>query len=194
MDKIPRGRPPRSKNVLTKHDSDPQEESESEPEVKQSEPKLEPKSEPQLEVQVKEKKPRSEKQQEAMKKMVEANKAKRQIKIIEKEPQVPRPIQVPESNKHDEYLNMFKQMNDRLNQFQPKKEVKVKEKEVKTPKPKKKIQKESSEEESESESDDEYVERYKQKAEKRFEAVKQIEQRLQQVRPKGRFDHLSLFQ
>lgn len=190
MDKIPRGRPPRSKNVLTKHDSEPQVEEQEHVEEPEPEVKPEPQVQSQVQFQVKEKKPRSEKQQEAMKKMVEANKAKRQIKIVD--PQVPKPIQIPESNKHDEYLNMFKQMNDRLNQFQPKKEVKVKEKEVKTPKPKK-IQKESSEEE-ESESDDEYVERYKQKAEKRFEVVKQIEQRLQQVRPKGKYDHISLFQ
>ena len=67
----------------------------------------------------------------------------------------------------------------------------------KEPKPKKIQRVESSEsEESESESDDEaYVEKYKQKAERRFQAVQAIEQRLQaaKVKPKGRYDHLSLF-
>lgn len=199
MDKTPRGRPPRSKNVLHKLDTHEETEIENpmeEPEQEVSEvPEV--KEVKQIQIEVKEKKPRSEAQQNAFTKMMNANKTKRQITISEqpkqlKEPKVPSPIQVPQ-DKHDEYLKMFSQLNERLNTFQPqKKEKKVKEK-VQVPKtPKaKKIQKESSDEEEES--DDEYVERYTQKAEKRFQAVKQIEQRLQQVRPKGRYDHLTLF-
>lgn len=195
MDKVPRGRPPRSKNVLNKLDSIPQETDK----LQELQDELQDKPEPVAQIEVKEKKPRTEKQQMAMQKMVEANKAKRQIKIVEKEVV---PVKI-EAKPNEEYATMFKQLNDRLSQYEQKKEpvkekpVKekpVKEKPVKAVKEKpKRIQKEESSESEEEESDDEYVERYKQKAEKRFEAVRQIEERLQQVRPKGKYDHISLF-
>lgn len=199
MDKVPRGRPPRSKNVLNKLDSIPQE---SDDKLQELQDELEEVEKPVAQIEVKEKKPRTEKQQMAMQKMVEANKAKRQIKIVETERPVSPPATKIETKPNEEYATMFKQLNDRLSQYEQKKEpvktkkvVKekpVKEKPVKEVKPKR-VQKEESSESEEEESDDEYVERYKQKAEKRFEVVRQIEERLQQVRPKGRFDHLSLF-
>lgn len=205
MDKIPRGRPPRSKNVLNKLDSIPQE---SEDKLQELQDELEEVKQEPTQIEVKEKKPRTEKQQMAMQKMVEANKAKRQIKIVETEvPDEVKPVKI-ETKPNEEYATMFKQLNDRLSQYEQKKEpvktvktVKdkkvVKENPVKEVKQKpvvrKRIQKDESSESDEEESDDEYVERYKKKAEKRFEAVRQIEERLQQVRPKGKYDHISLF-
>lgn len=208
MDKIPRGRPPRSKNVLNKLDSIPQE---SEDKLQELQDELEEVKQEPTQIEVKEKKPRTEKQQMAMQKMVEANKAKRQIKIVETEvPDEVKPVKI-ETKPNEEYATMFKQLNDRLSQYEQKKEPVKTVKTVKTVKDKKvvkenpvkevkqkpvvrkRIQKDESSESDEEESDDEYVERYKKKAEKRFEAVRQIEERLQQVRPKGKYDHISLF-
>ena len=87
-------------------------------------------------------------------------------------------------------------MEDRISQLtQKKKKKEPQPKPAKEPKPKKIQKEESSDSESESESDDDaYVEKYTQKAEKRFQAVQAIEQRLQQAKkPKGRYDHLTLF-
>jgi hypothetical protein len=195
--KFPRGRPPKNKNVLLKSTmepikeeklpdepkAEPKAESKVEPKAESKvEPKAEPKVEPipEIEVPMKEKKPRTEKQIEATKRMIEA-KSKRKITIIDSKPEKPEPIQGKEINVYD----MLKQMEDKiaqLSQKKPKKEI------VKP----KKIQHETSSESEES--DDDYVEKYTEKAEKRFQAVQAIEQRLQQAKkPKGRYDHLTLF-
>jgi hypothetical protein len=181
------------------------EEEKVEPKVEQ---KVEPieikevKSEVSVPIQIeKEKKPRTEAQIVATKRLVEANKAKRKITIIDtpKEPNVEHkeePKVAPIAPKEPNVYDMLKQMEDRISQLTQKKKKEPQPKPVKEPKPKKLQKEESSDSESESESDDDaYVEKYTQKAEKRFQAVQAIEQRLQQAKskPKGRYDHLTLF-
>ena len=101
----------------------------------------------------------------------------------------------------NELMEMMKRFNERLDQLS------TKEKAVKERKPpasrKKKFTQETSESEVETEesgydtSDTEYINKYEKKAQKRIEAVKQIETKLKQavqpVRPKGRYDNMSLF-
>jgi len=208
----PRGRPPKSKNVLLK--STMESISEDKP-VEVPAPISAPVPEPIVEV--KQKKPRTEKQQVTLQRMLELNKQRRKINIVDSDKEVKPEVKLevkpvikeikevkevkPDVNNN--LYEMMMKMEERLNQIgQKKKKVKVEKKEVKEevkPKPTlkpqpKKLQREESSE-SESESDDEvYVEKYKQKAEKRFQAVKDIEQRLQQAhKPKGKYDHLSLF-
>ena len=220
--KYPKGRPPKSKNVLLKSTMEPIKEDspvapiipvEEKPEVK-----IDPivKVDPEVKdkpVEVKEKKPRTEQQILATKKMIEANKAKRKINIIESapvkkdDPPTPTPTPKTEPKEDSAIFNKLKQMEDIISQLsQKKKKTKQKiepaPKPVKEekPKPKKMQPVESSESESSSESDsesddDKYVEKYKQKAERRFQAVQSIEQRLQQAKakPRGKYDHLTLF-
>ena len=214
--KFPKGRPPKSKNVLLKSTMEPIKEQPSNVPIVPEEIKVEPVVE-KKEEEVKEKKPRSEQQILATKRLVEANKAKRKITIIDSNPE-PKPEPKPESKpepkpepktepKPEQNLyDKLKQMEEKLaimEQQKSKKKTKPEPKTepdpkpVKEPKPKKMQRVESSEsEESESESDDDqYVEKYKQKAERRFQAVQAIEQRLQaaKAKPRGKYDHLSLF-
>jgi hypothetical protein len=206
--KFPRGRPPKSKNVLLKSTMEPVNQVKEETAVV---PVVETKIEPVIEKkeEVKEKKPRTEQQIAATKRMIEANKAKRKITIIETAPEPkpepkidPKPEDrrkgaesLPDTSLHDK----LRQMEEKLAMMEQQKSKKKAKPEPKPkePKPKKVQRVESSEsEESESESDDEvYVEKYKQKAERRFQAVQAIEQRLQAAKqkPRGKYDHLSLF-
>jgi hypothetical protein len=206
--KFPRGRPPKSKNVLLKSTMEPVNQVKEETAVV---PVVETKIEPVIEKkeEVKEKKPRTEQQIAATKRMIEANKAKRKITIIETAPEPkPEPKIDPkpedrrkgaESLPDTSLQDKLRQMEEKLAMMEQQKSKKKAKPEPKPkePKPKKVQRVESSEsEESESESDDEvYVEKYKQKAERRFQAVQAIEQRLQAAKqkPRGKYDHLSLF-
>jgi len=210
--KYPRGRPPKSKNVLLKSTMEPVKEQPpvvpTIPEVKE-EPKVEVKPEvvEVKSIEVKEKKPRTEQQLLATKRMIEANKAKRKINIVESKPEPksePKPEPKPEPTLVREAVpsleDKLRQMEEKLAMMEQRKQKKKKSepapKPVKEPKPKKMQRVESSSEsESEESDDDEYVEKYKQKAERRFQAVQAIEKRLQQAKakPKGKYDHLSLF-
>jgi hypothetical protein len=165
-----------------------------------------------------EKKPRTEKQINAFQKMMDARKQKITIRTLE--PEVVRNEEVKSikevvrndrnEKQEPDMMKMMNELHERLNKMQnpvkEKKQKAVKEKKLpvvlEKPKPKKRVMKEETsedeeEEEEEEESEDEddaYVKKYTQKAEKRFNAVKQIEQRLQQVhKPKGKYDHLSIF-
>ena len=219
MSQNPKGRPPKTKSILYKireesHDERNKERDdiqvpvprEEVPEVVRNErpEKEEPKYDPIPE----EKKPRTEKQINAFHKMMEARKQK--ITIKEK----PEIKEVKEVKPEPDMMKMMSELHERMNQIQnpvkekkqkavkEKKQVVVLEKPKPKPKPKKRVMKEetsdeeeSEEEESESEDeDDAYVKKYTQKAEKRFHAVKQIEQRLQQIhKPQNRYSHLSIF-
>ena len=170
-----------------------------------------------------EKKPRTEKQINAFQKMMDARKQKITIRTLEqpevRNEEVKSIKEVIRNDRNDrndrnekqepDMMKMMNELHERLNQIQKpvkeKKQKAVKEKKLpvvlEKPKPKKRVMKEETSEEEESESEDEsededdaYVKKYAQKAEKRFNAVKQIEQRLQQVhKPKGKYDHLSIF-
>jgi hypothetical protein len=207
--KYPKGRPPKSKNVLLKSTMEPIKEINKQPPVVlpiiPEETKVETKVEPIVEqkeinkeVKVKEKKPRTEQQIAATKRMIEANKGKRKITIVESKPE-PTPEPKPEPKPDTTLEDKLRQMEEKLAMMEQQKSKKKPKPEPKPkePKPKKMQRVESSEsEESESESDDDqYVEKYKQKAERRFQAVQAIEQRLQQAKskPKGKYDHLTLF-
>jgi hypothetical protein len=209
--KFPRGRPPKSKNVLLKSTMEPVKEQPpvvpTIPEVKE-EPKVEVKPEvvEVKSIEVKEKKPRTEQQLLATKRMIDANKAKRKINIVESKPEPkpeskpePKPQPKPQPNPHTTLEDKLRQMEEKLAMMEQRKQKKKKSepapKPVKEPKPKKMQRVESSSESEEESDDDEYVEKYKQKAERRFQAVQAIEQRLQQAKtkPRGKYDHLSLF-
>jgi hypothetical protein len=205
--KFPRGRPPKSKNVLLKSTMESVPEVKEEPPIVPVVPMVEAKAEPVIEKKEesppKEKKPRTEQQMAATKRMLEANKAKRKITIIESKLESkidPKPEPKPESKPDTSLQDKLRQMEEKLAMMEQQKSKKKAKPEPKPkePKPKKvqRVESSSESEESESESDDEaYVEKYKQKAERRFQAVQAIEQRLQaaKVKPKGKYDHLSLF-
>lgn len=196
--KYPKGRPPKSKNVLLKSTMEAIKEEPPVAPIVPEETKVEPVVEKKEVLEVKEKKPRTEQQIAATKRMIEANKAKRKITIVESKPE-PKPEPKSEPKPDTSLQDKLRQMEEKLAMMEQQKSKKKSKPEPKPKEPKpKKIQRvESSEsEESESESDDEaYVEKYKQKAERRFQAVQAIEQRLQaaKVKPKGKYDHLSLF-
>lgn len=198
--KYPKGRPPKSKNVLLKSTMESIKEESPVVSIVPEETKVEPivEKKEEVKVEVKEKKPRTEQQILATKRMIEANKAKRKITIVESKPE-PKPEPKPDPKPDTSLQDKLRQMEEKLAMMEQQKSKKKPKPEPKPkePKPKKMQRVESSEsEESESESDDEvYVEKYKQKAERRFQAVQAIEQRLQQAKtkPKGKYDHLSLF-
>jgi hypothetical protein len=206
--KMPKGRPPKHMNVILKSTLNQPEKAPEQEIINPVESEVEQK--PAL---IPEKKPRTEAQVAATKRMLEA-KGKRAITIhqpLEKaEPQTkpdPKVEPKPEVKEQPDMYKMLQNMEERLakmNEPKPKvtkpKKAKVKVEEPKAPKapakpkPKPKPKQYDSEDESEPESDDEYVSKYQRKAEKRFQAVQQIEQRLQAVKkPAGRYDHLSLF-
>jgi len=169
------------------------------------------------------KRPMSEAQKANIQRLIEANKARREAKNL---PQPTIPEEIPEGYKAvyiqqpkeakpkkvtiqpqpppqpqypSELMEMMKRFNERLDQLstreKPQKERK--------PPARKKFTAETSESEPQEESsgydtsDTEYIDKYKKKAEKRIEAVKQIETKLKQaiqpVKPKGRYDNMSLF-
>jgi len=169
------------------------------------------------------KRPMSEAQKANIQRLIEANKARREAKNL---PQPTIPEEIPEGYKAvyiqqpkeakpkkvtiqpqpqpqpqypSELMEMMKRFNERLDQLstreKPQKERK--------PPARKKFTAETSESEPQDESsgydtsDTEYIDKYKKKAEKRIEAVKQIETKLKQaiqpVKPKGRYDNMSLF-
>ena len=183
-----------------------------------------------------EKKPLSEAQKANLQRMLEANKARREaskkVEIPEEVPEgydavyIPprnskfiasqvkeaqRPPPQPTSSIPPEWLDMMRQMNDRMNQLTQ--QYKPKEKDRKPPKPKKKTRGEyrrdetSDTQQTDTEestgydtSDTEYVKKYEKKAARRIEAVKQIEEKLQKKvappppqKPRGKYDGLSLF-
>lgn len=172
------------------------------------------------------KRPMSEAQKANLQRLIEANKARREAKnlpqptIPEEIPEGYKAVYVQQPNPKpkkvtiqpqaqpqaqpqypNELMEMMKRFNERLDQLS------TKEKAVKERKPpasrKKKFTQETSESEVETEesgydtSDTEYINKYEKKAQKRIEAVKQIETKLKQavqpVRPKGRYDNMSLF-
>lgn len=184
-----------------------------------------------------EKKPLSEAQKANLQRMLEVNKARREaskkVEIPEEVPEgydavyIPprnskfiasqvkeaqRPPPQPTSSIPPEWLDMMRQMNDRMNQL-TQQYTKPKEKDRKPPKPKKKTRGEyrrdetSDTQETDTEastgydtSDTEYVKKYEKKAARRIEAVKQIEEKLQKKvappppqKPRGKYDGLSLF-
>jgi hypothetical protein len=201
-EKKPRGRPPKHMNVILK--STLNQPSEKAPEPQEIINPVEVSEVEQKPALIPEKKPRTEAQVAATKRMIEA-KGKRAITIhAEPMPEKPEPkVEVkPEPKAEPDLYKMLQSMEERLAKMSEpkpkvKKVVKVKEEpkvEPVKPKPQPKPKQYDSEDESEPESDDEYVSKYQRKAEKRFQAVQQIEQRLQQVKkPKGKYDHLSLF-
>jgi len=170
------------------------------------------------------KRPMSEAQKANIQRLIEANKARREARNL---PQPTIPEEIPEGYKAvyiqqpkeakpkkvtiqpqpqpqqpqypSELMEMMKRFNERLDQLstreKPQKERK--------PPARKKFTAETSESEPQDESsgydtsDTEYIDKYKKKAEKRIEAVKQIETKLKQaiqpVKPKGRYDNMSLF-
>jgi hypothetical protein len=202
---MPKGRPPKHMNVILKSTLNQPAEKAPEQEIINPVPS-EVEQKPAL---VPEKKPRTEAQVAATKRMLEA-KGKRSITIHEPKPEPkpepkvePKVEPKPEVKEQPDVYKMLQSMEERLAKMtepkpkvaKPKKE-KVKEapKAPAKPKPQPKPKQYDSEDESEPESDDEYVSKYQRKAEKRFQAVQQIEQRLQAVKkPVGRYDHLSLF-
>ena len=206
--KKPKGRPPKHLNVILKSTMNQPSEKVSAPieEIINPVP-----SEVEQKPVVPEKKPRTEAQVAATKRMLEA-KGKRSITIHAEpkpEPKVePKPDDRREGAKPLEQPDIYKMLQNmeerlaKMNEPKPKATRAKKEKVVKVevpkapakPKPQPKPKQYDSEDESEPESDDEYVSKYQRKAEKRFQAVQQIEQRLQAVKkPKGKYDHLSLF-
>jgi len=210
--KMPKGRPPKHMNVILKSTLNQPAEKAPEQEIINPVEVSEVEQKPAL---VPEKKPRTEAQVAATKRMLEA-KGKRAITIHEAKPE-PKPepkVEVKPDDRREgakpleqpDVYKMLQSMEERLakmNEPKPKetkKKEKVKEapapkaKAPAKPKPQLKPKQYDSEDESEPESDDEYVSKYQRKAEKRFQAVQQIEQRLQAVKkPVGRYDHLSLF-
>jgi len=169
------------------------------------------------------KRPMSEAQKANIQRLIEANKARREAKNL---PQPTIPEEIPEGYKAvyiqqpkeakpkkvtiqpqpqpqypSELMEMMKRFNERLDQLSTREKP---QKERKPPAPaRKKFTAETSESEPQDESsgydtsDTEYIDKYKKKAEKRIEAVKQIETKLKQaiqpVKPKGRYDNMSLF-
>jgi nucleolin len=214
MSETPRGRPPKTKSVLYKirdKERDTNKDDIQVP-VKEEVPASQSVEEPKYDPIPEEKKPRTEKQINAFHKMMEARKQKITINSQRNEKSLKPEIKEVIRNEKQEpdMMKMMNELHERMNQMQTKKQKTIKpvkekkspvvlEKPEPKPKPKKRVMKEetSEEEESEEESEDEddaYVKKYTQKAEKRFNAVKQIEQRLQQVhKPKGKYDHLSIF-
>lgn len=131
----------------------------------------------------------------------QSKEAKPKRVTIQPQPQPqPQPQVQPQPHYQNELMEMMKRFNERLDQLSTK-EKQVKER--KAPVKKKKFTQETSESELETEesgydtSDTEYINKYEKKAQKRIEAVKQIETKLKQavqpVRPKGRYDNMSLF-
>lgn len=219
MSETPRGRPPKTKSVLYKIREETNKEKNQDIQVPQSleVPVQRNEQEPSqsLEVPI-EKKPRTEKQVNAFQKMMDARKQKITIRTLEQP--VSQSLEVKSikevkevirnEKQEPDMMKMMNELHERLDKMQKpvkeKKQKAVKEKKLpvvlEKPKPKKRVMKEETSEEEESEEeesedeDDAYVKKYTQKAEKRFNAVKQIEQRLQQVhKPKGKYDHLSIF-
>jgi hypothetical protein len=181
-----------------------------------------------------EKKPLSEAQKANLQRMLEANKARREaskkVEIPEEVPEGYDAVYVPPRNSKfiasqvkeaqrpppassipPEWLDMMRQMNDRMNQL-TQQYTKPKEKDRKPPKPKKtsrgqyRRDETSDTQETDTEestgydtSDTEYVKKYEKKAARRIEAVKQIEEKLQKKvappppKPRGKYDGLSLF-
>lgn len=184
-----------------------------------------------------EKKPLSEAQKANLQRMLEMNKARREaskkVEIPEEVPEgydavyVPprnskfiaskvkeaeRPAPAPTSSIPPEWLDMMRQMNDRMNQL-TNQYSKPKESKLKPPKKKTKGEYRRRDETSDTQdtdtesstgydtSDTEYVKKYEKKAARRIEAVKQIEEKLQKKiappqpppKPKGKYDGLSLF-
>jgi hypothetical protein len=183
-----------------------------------------------------EKKPLSEAQKANLKRMLEMNKARREAsKKVEVPEEVPEGYDAvyvqprnskfigsqakaaeqkpaPTSSIPPEWMDMMRQMNDRMNQLTAQ-YTKPKEKDRKPPKPKKKTRGEyrrdetSETQDTDTEastgydtSDTEYVKKYEKKAARRMEAVKEIEEKLQkkivpptQPKPRGKYDGMSLF-
>lgn len=183
-----------------------------------------------------EKKPLSEAQKANLQRMLEVNKARREaskkVEIPEEVPEGYDAVYIPPRNSKfiasqvkeaqrppqptssipPEWMDMMRQMNDRMNQLTTQ-YTKPKEKDRKPPKPKKKTRGEyrrddtSDTQQTDTEestgydtSDTEYVKKYEKKAARRIEAVKQIEEKLQKKvapppppKPKGKYDGLSLF-
>jgi len=166
------------------------------------------------------KKPLSEAQKANFQKMLDANKKRREEKglstptIPEEVPEGYKAVYVaPKGEKRNrvekpkpppqDLYEMMRQMNERMNSFTMPQPIpqpiveKVKEK-PKPPKATRKKRETTTEEEnSESEnydtSDTEYITKYQKKAQKRMEAIQQIESRLKPAPPRNKYDHLSLF-
>lgn len=180
-----------------------------------------------------EKKPLSDAQKANLKRMLELNKARRdatkKVEIPEEVPEgydaiyVPpkktsalssqareslNPSPAPQSSIPSEWLDMMRQMNDRMNQLTTQ-YTKPKEAKAKPRPPKKQSRRkdETSDTQAETDtetgydtSDTEYVKKYEKKAARRIEAVKEIEAKLKKPvptppapKPKGKYDGLSLF-
>ena len=164
------------------------------------------------------KKPLSEAQKANFQRMLDANKKRREEKGLST-PTIPEEVPegykavyvapIEKKNKVDkpkpppqDLYEMMRQMNERMNSFTMPQPVAVKEvKEKEKPKPPKATRKKrettTEEENSESEnydtSDTEYITKYQKKAQKRMEAIQQIESRLKPAPPRNKYDHLTLF-
>ncbi len=183
------------------------------------------------------KKPLSEAQKANLQKMLEANKARRDAKKIEIPEEVPEgyeAVYIPPSksmyakkeepikmlppatapvqqNIPPEWLEMMRQMNDRMNMLTTQ-YTKPKESKPKPPKKKqyKRRDETSDTQDTETEtdtgydtSDTEYVKKYEKKAERRIKAVKEIEEKLQKKapppapvqppKPRTKYDNISVF-
>jgi len=185
------------------------------------------------------KKPLSEAQKANLQKMLEANKARRDAKKVEIPEEVPEgyeavyippsksmyakkeeplkmhpPATVPvQQNIPPEWLEMMRQMNDRMNMLTMQ-YTRPKESKPKFPKKKqyKRRDETSDTQDTETEpetdtgydtSDTEYVKKYEKKAERRIKAVKEIEEKLQKKqipapvqappKPRTKYDNMSVF-
>jgi hypothetical protein len=207
-----KGRPQKKDTVLSKLKSAP---------VVQTEDPSAPStpSTPVVPVAPKVKKPLTEAQKSNLQKMLAANKARREqnqtpvaplpppqevrtVHVDAKKKRVlpqPPPSQPPHPPQNDALMDMLKRFDERLNLLTSKKDTKLKTTPVLKPssvKKPRKFQQETSEEEEEYEedSDAEYVQKYAKKAEKRIQAVRQIEAQLSKAQPpRSKYDGMSLF-
>lgn len=182
------------------------------------------------------KKPLSEAQKANLQKMLEANKARRDAKKVEIPEEVPEgyeAVYIPPSksmyakkeepikmhppatapiqqNIPPEWLEMMRQMNDRMNMLTTQ-YTKPKESKPKPPKKKRYSRRDETSETQDTEtetetgydtSDTEYVKKYEKKAERRIKAVKEIEEKLQKKplapvqpapKPRTKYDNISIF-
>jgi hypothetical protein len=130
--------------------------------------------------------------------------------LMQPKPQPPQPQPPqPQSSIPPEWLEMMRQMNDRMNmlttQYSKTKESKAKPRPPKKPSRRRDDTSDTQDTETETEtgydtSDTEYVKKYEKKAARRMEAVKEIEAKLQKKvnpppppKPRTKYDGLSIF-